>query len=38
MKLHIERAYAEALAGGFPELAGFKDQLRFGDKVEIEAS
>ncbi len=37
MKLQIERAYAEALAGAFPELAGFKDQLRFGDRVEIEA-
>ena len=37
MKLHIERTYAEALAKAFPELGGFKDQLRFGDRVEIEA-
>ena len=38
MKLHIESTYAEALAGVYPELSGLKDQLRFGDKVEIEAS
>ncbi|MBI4725282.1 MAG: AAA family ATPase, partial [Rhodomicrobium sp.] len=38
MKLHIERAHAEALAGAFMELAGFKDQLRFSDRVEIEAA
>ena len=37
MKLYIERAHAEALAASFPELARFHDQLRFGDKVEVEA-
>ena len=37
MKLHIESTYAEALAGAYPELSELKDQLRFGDNVEIEA-
>ncbi len=30
MKLHIERNHAEALAGEFTELSGFRNQLRFG--------
>jgi hypothetical protein len=35
MKLQIERPYIEALAANFPNLASFKEQLRFGDKVEL---
>src|SRR5271165_2618400 len=38
MKLQIERIDAEALASSFPELAAFKDQLRFGDMIEVEAA
>ncbi len=37
MKLHIDRAHAEALAAAFTQLSNFKDQLRFGERVEIEA-
>jgi hypothetical protein len=35
MKLQIERPYIEALAASFPNLASLKEQLRFGDKVEV---
>ncbi len=35
MKLQIERPYAEALFEAFPELASLKDQLRFGNHVEV---
>jgi ATPase family associated with various cellular activities (AAA) len=36
MKLQIERPYIEAMAAAFPKLASLKDQLRFGDKVEVD--
>jgi len=35
VKLSIERPYIEALAAAFPNLASLKEQLRFGDKVEV---
>jgi hypothetical protein len=35
MKLHIERPYIEAMVASFPKLAPLKDQLRFGDRVEV---
>lgn len=35
MKLQIERPYAEAMIVAFPQLTGWQDQLRFGDKVEL---
>lgn len=35
MKLQIERPYAEAMIVAFPRLAGWQDQLRFGNKVEL---
>jgi hypothetical protein len=35
MKLQIERPYIEAMIGEFPDLATLKEQLRFGDKVEV---
>ncbi|MBS1214547.1 MAG: ATPase [Proteobacteria bacterium] len=35
MKLQIERPYIEAMVDAFPELASLKDQLRFGNKVEV---
>ena len=35
MKLQIERSYAEALFDAFPALATLKDQLRFGNHVEV---
>ncbi len=35
MKLQIERQYVEALVEEFPLLSTLKDQLRFGNKVEI---
>jgi DNA polymerase III delta prime subunit len=35
MKLQIERSYIEAMAAAFPHLAALKEQLRFGDKVEV---
>ena len=35
MKLQIERPYVESLAARFPGLASLKEQLRFGDRVEV---
>lgn len=35
MKLQIERPYIEAMATVFPALAPLKEQLRFGEKVEV---
>jgi hypothetical protein len=35
MKLQIERPRIEAMAAAFPHLAALKEQLRFGDKVEV---
>jgi ATPase family associated with various cellular activities (AAA) len=35
MNIHIDRAHAEALADAFTDLATLKDQLRFGDRVEV---
>lgn len=35
MKLQIERPYAEALFEAFPSLEALKDQLRFGNHVEV---
>ncbi len=35
MKLRIERPYIEAMAGAFPTLAPLREQLRFGDIVEV---
>ena len=35
MKLQIERPYVETMVTAFPELSPLKEQLRFGDKVEI---
>lgn len=35
MKLQIERPYAEALCEAFPALESLKDQLRFGNHVEV---
>ncbi len=35
MKLHIERRYIEPLMRSFPRLEAFRDQLRFGNRVEI---
>lgn len=35
MKLEIERPYIEAMVESFPNLASLKDQLRFGDRVEV---
>jgi len=35
MKLQIERPYAEALFEAFPTLETLKDQLRFGNHVEV---
>jgi hypothetical protein len=35
MKLQIERPYIEAMVTTFPGLAPLKEQLRFGDKVEV---
>jgi hypothetical protein len=36
MKLQIERRFVEAMVQGFPELGSLMDQLRFGEKVEVE--
>ena len=36
MKLQIERPYIEALAEAFPDLETLKQQLMFGDKVEVQ--
>ena len=35
MKLQIERPYLETMVAAFPELAPLKEQLRFGDNVEV---
>lgn len=35
MKLHIERAYVEAMVEQFPDLLVLKDQLRFGQRAEV---
>ncbi|MFG1400131.1 AAA family ATPase [Roseixanthobacter pseudopolyaromaticivorans] len=35
MKLQIERPYIEAMTASFPALAPLKEQLRFGEKVEV---
>jgi len=35
MKIQIERPYIEAMIVDFPDLAALKEQLRFGDKVEV---
>lgn len=35
MKLQIERNYIEQMVASFPKLASLKEQLRFGDKVEV---
>ena len=35
MKLEIERPHVEAMVAKFPELAALKEQLRFGNKVEV---
>jgi hypothetical protein len=35
VKLEIERPYVEAMLSNFPDLAPLKEQLRFGDKVEV---
>lgn len=35
MKVQIERPYIEALIGEFPDLIALKEQLRFGDRVEV---
>jgi hypothetical protein len=36
MKLQIDRATIEAMASAFPNLSSLKEQLLFGDKVEVE--
>lgn len=38
MKLQIERPYAEAIVEKFPALIALKEQLRFGDHIEIPVS
>ncbi|MDV3242802.1 MAG: AAA family ATPase, partial [Methylocaldum sp.] len=35
MKLQIERPYIEAMVEEFPDLAHLKEQLRFGNRVEV---
>ena len=35
MKLQIERPYVESMVAVFPDLAPLKEQLRFGEKVEV---
>ena len=35
MKLQIERPYVESMVAAFPDLAPLKEQLRFGEKVEV---
>ena len=35
MKLHIERPYVEAMLNAFPTLSPLKEQLRFGNRVEV---
>ena len=36
MKLQIERSYLDAMVDTFPGLAPLKEQLRFGNKVEVQ--
>ena len=36
MKLEIEKPFIEAMIARFPQLAQLQEQLRFGDKVEVE--
>jgi hypothetical protein len=35
MKLKIDRSHAEALMQAYPRLASLRDQLRFGNRVEV---
>jgi len=35
VKIHIARPFVEALAEDFPELETLRQQLLFGDKVEV---
>jgi hypothetical protein len=35
MKIQIERPYVETMVAAFPDLAPLKEQLRFGEKVEV---
>ena len=35
VKIHIARPFVEALANNFPELDSLKQQLLFGDRVEV---
>ena len=35
MKLQIERPYVDAMLEAFPALTGLKEQLRFGNRVEV---
>ncbi len=35
MKLQIERPYVEAMVAEFPDLSPLKEQLKFGDRVEV---
>ncbi len=35
MKLHIERSHIEAMIARFPRLADLREQLRFGNRVEV---
>lgn len=38
MKLQIERPYVEAMVDEFPTLSALKEQLRFGNRIEIPVS
>jgi hypothetical protein len=38
MKLRLEQSYVEAMVDEFPTLATLKEQLRFGNNIEIPAS
>ncbi|MGJ4964811.1 ATP-binding protein [Bradyrhizobium sp. HKCCYLRH3061] len=38
MKLQIERPTIEEMAAAFPHLASLKEQLRFGDRVEVDVA
>lgn len=35
MKIHIERVFAEAMIEKFPRLSAWREQLRFGNRVEV---
>ena len=35
MKLLVERSYVEAMIDRFPELSGYAEQLKFGNRVEM---